>query len=340
MTHGLQSLAEMAHLLAGAQELDPLLETAAEHARTALGAASVSISRFVPESDVVRTIINVGDLSVHEVRWPDDETYPLAHYKRLMSAVHERQSWVDSIGNPDCDEDERELLEHLGKGSCLVTSILVDGQPWGEFYATRHVGAAVFDHDDIAYAEVLAAILAAAVSRSIREAALEHLAHRDPLTGLLNRRALDVRAAQVFDVRDDSTRPVAFVAIDIDGLKRVNDTEGHAAGDQVIVRAAAALTSAFEPLRSSVVARVGGDEFTVMVSGSDVELVEQTMNGVCEHIVAATSGTGLSAGLATAVLDPTSTLTPTELFAAADRAQYVAKRTSSCVVVLADDLSV
>jgi diguanylate cyclase (GGDEF)-like protein len=338
-THGLQSLADMAHLLTQAHELNGLLEMAAEHARMALGAATVSISEFLPEADVVRTIVNVGDLSADEERWPADETYPLSGHQRLRSILHERKSWVDTIGDPDCDDQERELLEQLGKGSCLGTSIVVDGRPWGEFYATHHVGVEGFSQDDIAYAEVLVAILAAAVSRAIREAALNHLAFRDPLTGLLNRRALDRHAARVFDLRHDSDRQVAFVAIDIDGLKVVNDSEGHVAGDQVIVRAAAALMAAFEPLSSSVVARVGGDEFTVMVSGSDVELVEQTMNDVCAAVGAGTWGIGLSAGLAIARLTPTSTLTAPTLFAAADRAQYVAKRTGSCVVVPADDFS-
>jgi diguanylate cyclase (GGDEF)-like protein len=338
-TLGLQSLAEMAHLLAQTRQLDRLVEMAAEHARLALGAASVSISRFLPETDSIRTIINVGDLAPDEERWPENETYSLAGYDRLFSTLHDRQSWVDSLDDPDTAERERQLLRRLGKGSCLVTCIVVDGRSWGEFFATQHVGAPVFDHDAIAYAEVLAAILASAVSRALREAALEDLALRDPLTGLLNRRALDDCAAKVFDLGDEQSRPVAVLAMDIDGLKQVNDSEGHPRGDQVIREAAAALTSAFGPLRSSVVARVGGDEFTVMVSGGDVDLAEKTINAVCAEVAAGDFNIGLSAGLATVELTPGSTLTATELFASADRAQYVAKRTGSCVAVLADDVS-
>ncbi|MCD9199476.1 sensor domain-containing diguanylate cyclase [Aeromicrobium wangtongii] len=329
----------MAHLLAQAHQLDGLIEMAAEHARTALGAASISISRFVPEDDVIKTIINVGDLAPHEVRWPQDETYSLVGYKRLFSTLHERQSWIDSIDDPECEARELELLHRLGKGSCLVTSIVVDGRPWGEFFATRHVGAAVFSQDAIAYAEVLAAILASAVARAIREAALEDLASRDPLTGLLNRRALDDRAAQVFDLGEQASRQVVIVAVDIDGLKQVNDSQGHAQGDAVIRHTAAALMSAFEPVQSNLVARVGGDEFTVLVWDGDAELVEKTVNTVCETVDASDLGIGLSAGLAAAVLTPESSLTVTEMFAAADRAQYVAKRTQSCVAVIADDVS-
>ena len=225
---GLQSLAALAHVLSQSHELHDLIEQAAEHSCDALAAASVSISRIEPDADVIRTLINVGDLAPHEERWPADEVYPIAGDERLTSAMRDRKSWVDSIASDDCADQERALLETLGKGCALVTAIVVDGSTWGEFYATRHVDAPVFDEDAVAYAEVLAAILGAAISGSIREAALERLARRDPLTGLLNRRALDEQAEAIFDLGADTSRPVAIVALDINGLKHVNDTEGHA----------------------------------------------------------------------------------------------------------------
>jgi len=338
-TLGLQSLADMAHVLTQAHELNHLLETAAEQACTALGAASVAISRIVPELDVVQTIINVGDLAPHEQRWPDDETYPIAGDMRLMAAIQEQKSCVDSIDDPDIADRERTLLNHLGKGSSLVTAVVVDGRSWGEFYATRHVGESVFDEDAVAYAEVLVAILAAAVSRSIRETALQDLALRDPLTGLLNRRALDESADEIFDVSPDDSRDVAVIAVDIDGLKKLNDTEGHASGDRRICDVAEALTRVFERFGSSVVARVGGDEFTVIVADSDVAAVEAAINEVCCETSGRGSKIGVSAGVAAATITATSGPTASEMFAAADRAQYVAKRTRSPRAVIADDIT-
>jgi diguanylate cyclase (GGDEF)-like protein len=217
---------------------------------------------------------------------------------------------------------------------------VIDGRSWGEFYATRHVGAPVFDEDAVAYAEVLAAILAAAVASSIRETSLQELAFHDPLTGLLNRRALDEHAAGLFELGDALARDIAVVAIDINGLKAVNDTLGHAKGDQVIRAAATALARAFEPLTSSVVARAGGDEFTVLVSGHDVGMVEQTVNVLCREAFTNSSFAGLSAGISAVVLTEASTVSMTEVFAAADRALYVAKRTGSRSAIIADDVMV
>ena len=74
--------------------------------------------------------------------------------------------------------------------------MIVDGVLWGEFYATRHVGALDFAEIDMAYCEALVAILAGAISRARQEEVLGHLAYRDALTGLVNRRGLDEAAAQ------------------------------------------------------------------------------------------------------------------------------------------------
>ena len=338
-TSGLQSLATMAHLLARQHELNDLLETAAEQACTAMGAATVSISAIVPDGHAIRTIINVGDLADDEERWPEAELYLIAGDERLTATMLDRMSSVDSVDDPDCPDYEREHLERLGKGSSLTTAIVVDGQAWGELYVTRHIGDEAFSQDAIAYAEVLAAILAAAVSSSIRETTLQELAFHDPLTGLLNRRALDEHGAGLFDLGDDAARDVAVVAIDINDLKLVNDSLGHATGDRVIRAVASALASAFEPLKSSVVARAGGDEFTVLVSGRDVGMVEQTVNVLCREVSKTASLTGLSAGIAAVVLTQTSTVSMSEVFAAADRALYAAKRSGSRTAVIAADVT-
>lgn len=335
---GLQGLAAMAHALMRPQPLHELLETAADHACAALRAATVSIGCLEADDSQVRTIINAGDLGPEEDRWPRDEIYPLESFGRLSFSIHQMHSWVDSIDNPDCDPHERQLLEKLKKGSSLSTAIVVDGVSWGEFYATRHIGHRAFDSDAVAYAEVMVAILAAAISRWLRESALRDLAFRDPLTGLLNRRALDDEALRVFDVPPDASRTVAVVAIDINNLKMFNDTRGHARGDQQIKDVASAMSRAFDPLRTSVVARVGGDEFTVLVTGHDADTVLAAANAVCLTISDIDGSVGVSAGVAVAEISGPAALQARELFAAADRAQYVAKRSHSLVAVMSDEI--
>jgi len=90
---------------------------------------------------------------------------------------------------------------------------------------------------------------------------MEQLALTDELTGLRNRRGFLVLADQALRMARRTRSKCALVFVDLDGLKRVNDTRGHAAGDALIADAARVLGSVFR--ESDVVGRVGGDEFAV-----------------------------------------------------------------------------
>jgi diguanylate cyclase (GGDEF)-like protein/PAS domain S-box-containing protein len=93
---------------------------------------------------------------------------------------------------------------------------------------------------------------------------IERHANYDSLTGLPNRNLLNDRIAQVLAKSDRSQRPVAVVYLDLDNLKRINDSLGHAMGDQVIAAVGARLAGAVRT--GDTVARVGGDEFVVVLA--------------------------------------------------------------------------
>lgn len=97
-------------------------------------------------------------------------------------------------------------------------------------------------------------------------AQLEGAAMRDPLTGAGNRRWLEVAADAILNRSAQSGEPVCLIGIDLDGLKRVNDFQGHRAGDEVIISLVAGLTAAARG--SDQVFRTGGDEFVVLLPGS------------------------------------------------------------------------
>ena len=190
---------------------------------------------------------------------------------------------------------------------------------------TRPRRRPAFDDADSAYLDALLAILGAALSRHEREESLQRLAYRDALTGLLNRRALDEHARAVFRVEAGWGRTVTAVTLDVNRLKLVNDTLGHFVGDQLIAAVARDLHRAFAGLSDALVTRVGGDEFTVLVNGVEPARVVAITDDLCARTWPFGPGAGVSAGAAsvrlTGVCDPA----PGDLFAAADRAQYVAK---------------
>lgn len=93
------------------------------------------------------------------------------------------------------------------------------------------------------------------------------LAYSDPLTGIANMRRLRERLAEVIGRAGDATRPFALYAIDLDNFKLVNDNFDHGMGDRVLRAVAEELTNEVEP--GDLVARRGGDEFSVLVIDAD-----------------------------------------------------------------------
>jgi diguanylate cyclase (GGDEF)-like protein len=96
---------------------------------------------------------------------------------------------------------------------------------------------------------------------------LEELVHRDPLTDLPNHRRFQEALAAELDTARAEQRPFAVVLLDVDEFKRVNEARGHPYGDELLGRAAAGLSEAMRDL--GVVARVGGDEFGLVLPDAD-----------------------------------------------------------------------
>jgi diguanylate cyclase (GGDEF)-like protein len=96
---------------------------------------------------------------------------------------------------------------------------------------------------------------------------LEGLAHRDPLTGLANHRFFQEMLGQELERAGRDGRPAAVALIDIDDFKRLNESRGHPFGDEVLTAAAGSLSAAMRD--RGIVARVGGDEFGVILPDAD-----------------------------------------------------------------------
>jgi diguanylate cyclase (GGDEF)-like protein len=99
--------------------------------------------------------------------------------------------------------------------------------------------------------------------------ALDLQARTDALTGLLNRRGFESQMAFAMALARRSTRPLSVIAVDVDHFKRVNDTYGHEAGDEVLRRLARTLETRLRG--SDVIARLGGEEFVALLPDTDLE---------------------------------------------------------------------
>lgn len=148
----------------------------------------------------------------------------------------------------------------------------------------------------------------------------------DPLTGLLNRKALDNRIAELSEQSLRADAPVGLVLADLDHFKKVNDTLGHPCGDDVLVRAADIIRSQLRAFELAY--RVGGEEFLIVLPGlgaaETAELAERIRAAVARHPFP--HGVALTMSCGVAASGPETRLDFDALWRRVDEALYDAKR--------------
>ena len=163
---------------------------------------------------------------------------------------------------------------------------------------------------------------------------IEHLSSTDPLTGAVNRRGLMRHLERTWGVARQEGRPISLAIFDLDHFKKINDTCGHAMGDAVLVGFVARVQSCTRA--TDVLARWGGEEFVLLMPGTDPAQAMQ----IAERVRAAVAASPLADGgpLVTVSGGVTGTLTlPAELrqdqfIDRADAGLYRAKQRRNCMV--------
>ena len=186
-------------------------------------------------------------------------------------------------------------------------------------------------------------------TRKELESELRQLAHTDPLTGVLNRRAFTERSAQCLAAARRQQRPLAVLMLDIDHFKQVNDCHGHATGDLAIQRVA---LLAQRSLRApDLLGRLGGEEFGILLPDTTQEEALATAERLRRAIaaepltqdgLAGNVGRQVAADIALTVSIGLTSLRPGEtlesLCRRADAALYAAKRAGRNRVLVAEDV--
>jgi diguanylate cyclase (GGDEF)-like protein len=325
----LRALIDVAAVAAGAHRLEEVLELAAERSLAAVNGASLSISRWDAEHGILRTLVNVGDLSPWEERFPANELYSVEDYPALQRLMSEGEHVVASLDDPNTDPAQVELLRRTGKESSLAVQMILEGQPWGELEVYTAPGEPHASLEDAEFLRAIGDQLVGAIHRAELFAQVEELAYTDSLTGVASRRAVEQALEEACAAPAVPGAP-ALVLCDIDDLKRVNDQGGHEAGDRALCAAAEALVYAARRHADAVVGRFGGDEFCVLLPSATVEDARAVATEAVQSLRAA-GGERISCGVA----GRTDGETPADLLRAADQAQYRAKRAGDYVDVVA-----
>jgi diguanylate cyclase (GGDEF)-like protein/PAS domain S-box-containing protein len=187
-----------------------------------------------------------------------------------------------------------------------------------------------FNYEDGVFLQSVAHVLAAAIARSETEAAIRHQALHDPVTGLPNRVLFEDRLTRVLATARRRGRSLAVLFLDLDNFKRVNDSLGHAVGDEVLQTVARRMSGCLR--MEDTLARFGGDEFVILMP--EIER-EQDWSHVVDRIGEAlkqpldTAGRQLVASVSVGVAiggAPHPTKDSAALLRDADLAMYAAKQ--------------
>jgi diguanylate cyclase (GGDEF)-like protein len=297
---------EFADLLARPMSLQALAEAVAGHVLTTLPADGAEIRLSCgPVRDVLT--VRLPEMS----RFPD---WPEAAGARSSGPGH---CYSAGTRLP-------QLWAEADAGTICVR-LLVDEEHWAVLRALRE-GSDAWPNDlALAHLEAMAVILGVGMTHLRQVDELRAMADEDPLTGLANRRSLHRAAETALNGERARGVEVGVLVADVDGLKRVNDTWGHSSGDRLLQAVAQCLRGTFARVGCGLLARTGGDEFCVLVTGIPFQRLRTLAEELCAAGRELPYGGRLSVGLATTSwLEPTANFS--QLYALADAAQYQAKR--------------
>ena len=173
--------------------------------------------------------------------------------------------------------------------------------------------------------ELIARVRAALRTKAVRDGFVEQ-ATRDGLTGLLNRREIDIRAEAAVQLAVRHGRSLSCLMTDIDHFKRINDRFGHAAGDEVLREAARRIVTACRT--SDVIGRYGGEEFLLLLpetGGDDAVTTGDKLRRVLSEHPIAVDGLSIPITASVGVAALGGDMGVTALYEAADQALYRAK---------------
>jgi diguanylate cyclase (GGDEF)-like protein len=252
--------------------------------------------------------------------------FPLSEHPLLQEVMRTGQALSRPIVVEHLGPEVREMIVRLGLTHGVYVPVHLHGAIDGVM-ATPVRGQSM-SSDLFEYSKAVGHLTELALANARNHELLAAQATTDDLTGLANRRAFD----QQLEHRPGRL-PFCVIALDLDGLKRVNDTKGHVEGDELLIHFARVLSPVFRS--GDMFARMGGDEFAALLFDADGRAGTEAATRVLAALAAAPfRGDPLGVSIGIAPGGPHSN--GPAVLAAADAAMYRAKRAGGRRFVVAD----
>jgi len=305
-------------------DIDPLLQHVIESGTASVGAESGFVG-----------LVDEGALTLRwywrstGASWVDLDSPRVEHgITQILTETRRPYLCADAATDPNTD---KAFTKRFGVKSMLVLPIFSQnsellGAMALHNFPLEEVGGAelTFRDKDLRFLEGLADLASAAIQHSALLEKVQQQAETDPLTGLFNRRAFNTRFDEEIERAKRFDRPFALMLVDIDFLKKINDTFGHPIGDAAICTVADVLSSRIR--RHDFAARIGGEEFAVILvegrADSAFAVARSLLEALRKRDVPRVGHITASIGVA---LYPEDSGSREDLFRLADEALYRAK---------------
>lgn len=252
-----RALVAVTHALAGTTELDQTLRVISESARSVLGTRGAGIELLTDDGQGLETRSVVGlPEEVLGLRFPLEGSFT-----GWVVRHQEPRATVDASRDPYV---QPQSLRFLGRWPVAAAPIHFRDETLGALFAC--IRSEPFDAEELELMGALAQQAAIAIQQARLFEQVTVLSVTDPLTGVANRRQLELELQREFAAARRG-RDLTAVIFDLDRFKEYNDTNGHLAGDQALQAFARSLQE--ETRAMNLAARYGGDEFVAVLAGTD-----------------------------------------------------------------------